>query len=96
MLFRSLIRIAKTLVDKQYQLNNTRFYAWVDMDKSKIRGAFSKEMFLDAIDEVITDNYSSMIKKYLDKKDTKGKKAYTNETAIKAERQRLFSEYYGN
>jgi hypothetical protein len=90
-----LFKIAQLLVNSQYYGGNERFYAQVLVDKEKIKGRFSKNMFLDACQEYIELNpkyHSKLMNKYKFRGHSK-EEAY--ELAL-AELKILLMRYYGN
>lgn len=90
------LKILECLVDKQYRGGNTRFSAYLDLDKLKVKGAFSQEDFYGAIDEFIQTDYNRQIKPMLERRDENGNKLYNHATAVKEIRNRMYNEYYGN
>ena len=62
----------------------------------KVSGKFTEKQFDDAIDEYITQNEKTELYPFINKKDSKGNKIYTYETALKACRKNLKNEYCGN
>ena len=91
-----MFKLAKTLVDLQFENNNKRFFCYVNMDESVIQGKFDQAIFIKAIDKYISTTYDHTIKPMLDERNEKGKKIYTHETALRFKRQQLLDSYYGN
>jgi hypothetical protein len=60
--------LAEKLVNIEYDKGNVRFQLFVDKDMKKVKGAFNKKQFQQAIEEYLQDNYS-IIKKEIEKRD---------------------------
>jgi hypothetical protein len=72
------------------------FFVYVNCDKSKVYGTFSKKDFQNAIEDYLNDN-PKIIQKMVDKKNRKGEKEYkTYSQAYDAIEQELIRNYYGN
>ena len=78
-----------------YQLNNKRYFLYIDIDNEKIIGNYTDKLFDVAVDEYITQNYNESIAPLLRAKDMYGKKIHTQQTAMKAINEKLQS-YRGN
>lgn len=81
-----IMQVAEALVNNKYNSGNKRFYCYIDIDDSKIRGNFDEQDIDDAIETYLTTNYNSKVKPLANKVDLKtGKKSLTHEEAyIKA------------
>lgn len=81
-----IMQVAESLVSNKYNAGNKRFYCYIDIDDSKIRGNFDEQDIDDAIETYLTTNYNSKVKPLANKVDLKtGKKSLTHEEAyIKA------------
>lgn len=90
------LKICEALVDKQYRNGNVRFSCYLDLDRLKIKGAFTQEDFYAAIDDFIRNDYNRQVKPMMEYRNDDGKRMYTHAEAVKEIRQRLFTEYYGN
>lgn len=88
------MRIAEIMVNNEYNAGNKRFFAYVDMDDEKIRGAFNQEMIDNSIDQFINENYNSLIKPYLVQKDADSKKKWTDQTAVSDVKARMQKVYF--
>ena len=89
------MRIAEIMVNNQYEAGNKRFYCYVDMDESNIRGNYSQEMIEDAVEQYISENFRALTNPYLVLKDEKNKKKYTDTTARAEVKRRLLAQYIG-
>jgi len=77
-----IMQVAESLVANKYNEGNKRFYVYVDIDDSKIRGNFTEEDIDKAIETYLTTNYNSKVKPLANKVDMKtGKKSLTHEEA---------------
>jgi hypothetical protein len=89
------MRIAEIMVNNQYDSGNKRFYCYVDMDESNIRGNYSQEMIEDAVEQYISENFRALTNPYLVLKDEKNKKKYNDNTARAEVKRRLLAQYIG-
>jgi len=87
------MRIAEIMVNNEYARGNNRYFLYVDMDESKIRGNISDELREEALNQYINENYNALLKPFLVQRDGT-KKKHTTETAIKEIKQRLTSAYF--
>ena len=71
-------------------------YVYVNFDKMKLSGNFTKDLFYEAIEDYINLNEKTTINPYLNRKDRKGKKIYSYEKAINACIDDFYKQYYGN
>jgi hypothetical protein len=84
-----LLRIVELLVNTEYQGGNKRHYMYVDMDEMQMMGVTDPKKLDFAINLYIEENFRKTISPMLQIVDSKGKKKYTSETAINAEKQRI-------
>ncbi|MGH2642319.1 MAG: hypothetical protein ACRDE2_00095 [Chitinophagaceae bacterium] len=70
--------IAENMVNNEYREGNKRFYCYIDVDEGKIRGDFSKKIFLDAIEIYLIRNYRTKIRPILDSVNKNGERTYSN------------------
>lgn len=91
-----MLKLGETLINDEYDKGNTRFFLTVDADEMKLRGAFTKERFTEAINEYIAVNYNKLIKPLLNKRDSKGNKMHKPEEVHKLMVGKLTKKYYGN
>ena len=84
-----LLRIVELLVNTEYQGGNKRHYMYVDMDEMQMMGVIDPKKLDFAINLYIEENFRKTISPMLQIVDSKGKKKYTSETAINAEKQRI-------
>jgi hypothetical protein len=87
------MRIAEIMVNNEYARGNSRFFVYVDMDESKIRGNISDDLREEALSQYINENYNALLKPFLVQRDG-NKKKFTADTAIKEIKQRLTSAYF--
>jgi hypothetical protein len=90
-----IFRITQIMVEKQYHANNIRYFVFIDRDYSKIRGNYSREMLVDAIEDYISENISA-IKHILQRKDKMGNSVFSYAQAVKIATHQLLEKYYGN
>jgi hypothetical protein len=89
-----IIQIAEYLINNRYFADDVRFFVYVDVENMKIRGKFKKEEAEDAIHKYITERYARIINPLLQQRDRKGKKIYTDETALSHANQMLLKTYF--
>lgn len=87
------LKIAEIMVEREYMSGNIRFFLNVDLDKEKIRGNFSKELFIDAMNDYISQNQNTLMKPILAQLDKLGRKLYNVKTGMEALRQRMINQY---
>jgi hypothetical protein len=80
------LKIAENMVESEYYAGNTRFFLTVNLDTEKIRGTFSKELFIKGMNEYIAMYQNALVKPYLNKLDERGRKMYDNKSALEAVR----------
>jgi hypothetical protein len=88
-----LLRLVELLVNNEYQGGNKRHYMYVDMDEMQMMGKIDTKKLDFAINQYIEENFRKVISPMLQIVDSKGKKKYTSETAMKAERLRIMNLY---
>lgn len=87
------LKIAEKMIEMEYYAKNIRFYIWVDLEYEKLKGNFSEDLFIRAVDEYISEHRNKLIKPYSFKLDKHGKKMFTDEEALIAERERFKKTY---
>ena len=87
------MRIAEIMVNNEYARGNIRFFVYVDMDESKVRGDFNMSLIEEAISQYISENYNELLKPYIVQKDGK-KRKYTDEQAIADIKEKLKKTYF--
>jgi hypothetical protein len=92
------LKILEKMVDIEYYQGNKRFFAYLDKDTGKIKGAFSKKQFQYAIYKYLEDNYNKVVKPMMNKKDLMtGKPIYTDHKSLAKMLIKEYTEnYYGN
>lgn len=90
-----ILQIAESIVEKKFREGDKRYYLYVDIDDSKIKGVFTKEDIDDAIQDYISKNHSTLIRPLLNKIniDT-GEKLYTPQSALKFIVEDLNKKYF--
>lgn len=80
------LSIAENIVNKKYTQGglNEYFFVMIDLMRGFIYGKYTQEEFNIAASEYIGENWSNTAGKYMNKRNLKGKKIYTEETAMKA------------
>lgn len=66
-----LLQIAEFIVNKKFNEGNTRFFLFIDIERSKIRGKFNLLDAEDAVHEYVSQNYKIAVTPYLLKRDKK-------------------------
>lgn len=95
--FYEVFKLVEYMVNEEYNNNNERFFLHIDLDKVKIKGAYTRDMFLKAIYDYVQDNYNRLMRPLLNRVDlVSGKKVHTPATAFKQLRDGLYLQYYGN
>lgn len=64
-----LLQIAEFIVNKKYNEGDKRFFLWIDIEESKIRGKFTLNDAREAVHNYISENYNSAVKPLLLKRD---------------------------
>lgn len=78
-----ILQIAESIVDRKFQEGDKRYYLFVDIDDSKIKGKFDGNDIDYAIQDYVSKNHSALVKPLMTKIDLKtGKKIYTPQTAL--------------
>jgi len=88
------LKITEILVNNRYRAGDIRFYTFIDVDELKIRGQFTKEEIVAAIDEYVSINYRSLVSPIVSRRGSNGKKGSKNtEADFQQVRQRLLADY---
>ena len=87
------LKIAEIMINTQYYNGNERFFLFVDVDREKILGDFDKQLLQKAIDDYIEKYYRKIISPMLQQRDLKGKKKFTQATAVQFVRDRIVKNY---
>lgn len=90
--------LAEKLVEIQAMNNNPRFYVFVDKEMQTIHGAFTKADFQKAVELYLIDNYNSIVKKEVSKRNIRtGELIHpSQEVAVNKLVQEYINLYYGN
>jgi len=91
-----LLQIAEYIINKKYNEGNKRFFLWVDIDDSKIRGEYTLQEATLAVHEYISENFNTIVRPYLLKRDIKtGNKLYKDEAvALEIARKEMMMTYF--
>jgi hypothetical protein len=90
-----MLRIAECLVDFQYENGNERFYCYVDIEWSKIKGNITKEMAIKAVEDYMTNNYNRVVLPETRRMTLNGEKVYSSTSeASMAIQKRLLTDYF--
>lgn len=90
-----ILQIAESIVDKKFQEGDKRYYLFVDIDDSKIKGKFDVKDIDYAIQDYVSKNHSALVKPLMTKIDLKtGKKIYTPQTALQHIIKDLKAKYF--
>lgn len=89
-----VLQLAENIINARYFSGDTRYFVYVDIENMKVRGKFSKKEAEDAIHQYITERYKRIVSPMMQIRDKKGKKIYTEESALKAANSRLLSIYF--
>ena len=87
------MRIAEIMVNNEYARGNVRYFVYVDMDESKIRGNISNDLIEESLNQYINENYKQILKPFLVQKEGT-KKKYNEESAIKEIKSRMIKSYF--
>lgn len=90
-----LMKLVEKMVDRQFEQGNERFFVYADLDHSKIKGRFSKEMSASAVEDYMTENFKKVVAPEANRVNLQGKKVYKSvgeaSNAVKA---RLLQKYF--
>ena len=89
-----ILQIAEYLINNRYFGGDERYFVYVDTENMKIRGKFTREEVENAIHQYITERYPRIVTPMLQIRDKKGKKVYTDETALKTANENLMKTYF--
>ena len=91
-----LLQIAEFIVNRKYNEGNKRYFLYIDIDDSKIRGKFTLAEAEYAVHEYISENYNSAVKPILAKRDLKtGELLYTDKgLAMDVARKEKLNTYF--
>tara|TARA_R110000787_G_scaffold212140_2_gene321930 strand:+ start:3283 stop:4146 length:864 start_codon:yes stop_codon:yes gene_type:complete len=92
------LRILEKMVNIEYEKGNKYFYAYLDKDRGKLMGAFTKRQFQYAIFQYLQDNYNKVMKPMLNRKNIiTGEPIYKNHKDLAIKTINDYTEkYYGN
>jgi hypothetical protein len=91
-----MFRIAECLVDFQYENKNERFYCFVDIEWSKIKGQITQDMAIKGIDDYLTHDYNKVVLPESRRVNLDGSKVYSSVAEVSnSVRNRLLLDYFG-
>lgn len=87
--------IMEKLIELKFKAGETRFCCYLDKDRGKIRGRFTRSEFCGAVEAYLSGNYQRILKPLLDKRDIyTGDLLYRNQReAVTAYMEYLTREY---
>jgi len=92
-----MMKLVEAMVDRQYDQGNSRFFVYADLDYTKIKGPFSKEMAEQAVEDYMVERFSKVVSPEARKVDLQGKKVHANvNEASRSVKERLLSKYFGD
>lgn len=91
-----IFKITELIVNKKYNEGNKRYFLHIHRLDNKIRGDYTKQDLLEAIEEYLSINFSKVVTPFANRRNMKGEKIRTVEQAMKILRNRLYLDYYGN
>jgi len=89
-----MLSLVESIVNKKYYDGNQRNYLWVDIDEEKIYGEITSKEIDEAVDDYCSMNFRNVVKPYINKRDSKGKKLYTPESAMTEAKKILRQAYF--
>jgi len=75
------LSIMESMVNKKYMEGDIRFFCYADVDKMKIYGNFTEDIFNEGVNAFIRQEYSKLVRPLLQYRDDKGKLMYSHQTA---------------
>lgn len=90
--------LLEKMVSQEYAKGNERFCAYLDKDDGRLKGDFTLQMFKTAVEGYMQDNYNSVVKAEVDRKDIHtGKLVYaSHKHAVDFLMKEYIKDYYGN
>ncbi len=87
--------IMEKLIELRYKAGQTHFFCYLNKDTGKIKGAFTKVQFMNAVESYLSINYHRILKPLLDKRDIyTGERMYKNQKeAVTAYMEYMVAEY---
>jgi len=90
-----LMKLTEMMVDRQYEQGNQRFFVYADLDNSKIKGAFSKEMTEKAVEDYMTQNFKKVVTPEANKVNLNGQRVHKSIAEASASvKARLLQKYF--
>lgn len=90
-----MMKLVEQLVDRQYDQGNKRFFVYADLDYNKIRGALSKGMAEQAIEDYMMERFQKVVAPEARKVNLQGAKVYkSTQEASQAVKTRLMKKYF--
>jgi hypothetical protein len=91
----NLFMIAEYMLNAEYAMGNTRHYIYVDNIHHDLRGNYSRESMLSAIDAYLKRN-RRLFNNLMGERDDNNKPTYTQASAKMQCKKEMFEKYYGN
>lgn len=90
-----LLQIAESIVNTRYNNGDERFFLWIDVVRSKIRGKFIRKEAEDAIHEYTSENFNTTVRPYLMKRSRQtGELLYNQKQAMDMARLDMMKKYF--
>jgi hypothetical protein len=89
------MKIAELIVEKQFKAGNERYFLFVDCDKEKVYSGVSDEVIRESISDYVSQYYNKVIAPYINKRDAKGEKIFSNPNdAFMAAKENIYQLYF--
>jgi hypothetical protein len=90
-----ILKIAECMVDFQYNNGNERFYCFVDIEWSKLKGKITQPMAQKAVEDYMTKEYHRVVLPESRRLNLEGKKVHASVAdAAKSVRESLMKKYF--
>lgn len=89
-----LLRITELMVNYEYEMDNVRFFQYVDCENMRLIGKVDDEKFDQACRQFLEENYHQTINPLLRIRVGVKEKKFTAESAMQSEMDRLRKSYY--
>ena len=85
------LSLAEIMVNNEYAKGNIYFHLYVDVDREKVLGDYTDEIYENAVNDYISKKYTKLINPLLQERDANGKKLYNSQTAYGMVKDRLMA-----
>ena len=89
-----IMQLAEIIINNRYKQGDTRFFLYVDVDNSKVLGAFTQAEIDTAVQEYVELNQKKLLHPILNKRDLNGNKLNDYNSAITSVINNLKEEYF--